>query len=373
MISFWERETFLYPDVAIIGGGISGLSVAASLVEREPQLKIAVFERSLLPYGASTRNAGFACFGSLTELLSDIETMGQAAAIELLKKRYQGLQITRSRLGDEAIGFEETNGYEFIENDIESLNSKMSDLNALLADVSDHYFFDANHLKSRFGLGGSSRLIGMRGEGQVDTGALMDQLARHVTMRGVKIYSGSEASVKKAGDSFKITIDDGHRGAVGFCASRVVNCSNAFARQQFPEMDVKPGRGQVFITKPIDGISFRGNLHIDEGFYYLRNVGNRLLFGGGRNLDFKTEEIDRFELNGAIQSALEAKLKELFRPELTFEVDLRWSGIMAFGETKTPIVKEVEDGHYCAVKLSGMGIALAGAIGEAVTQLMLGR
>jgi len=62
-LSVWEKESFVQYDVVIVGAGITGLSTAASLIEQRPELKILVLERGLLPTGASTRNAGFACDG----------------------------------------------------------------------------------------------------------------------------------------------------------------------------------------------------------------------------------------------------------------------------------------------------------------------
>ena len=67
-LSFWERESFSRLDIAIVGGGIVGMSVAASVIERWPDRQVTIIERSSIPYGASTRNVGFACFGSLTEV-----------------------------------------------------------------------------------------------------------------------------------------------------------------------------------------------------------------------------------------------------------------------------------------------------------------
>ena len=64
-LSFWERDSFFNDiDVVIIGSGIVGLSTALSLRERDATLRIAIIERGAMPAGASTRNAGFACFNS---------------------------------------------------------------------------------------------------------------------------------------------------------------------------------------------------------------------------------------------------------------------------------------------------------------------
>ena len=75
--SFWEHDAMLHADFIVIGGGIIGLQTAIELREREPTASVVLLERGLLPSGASSRNAGFACFGSLTEILGDIEALGE--------------------------------------------------------------------------------------------------------------------------------------------------------------------------------------------------------------------------------------------------------------------------------------------------------
>ena len=372
MISFWEGESLLHTDLAIIGGGIVGLSVAASLAESNPNLNITIFERSILPYGASTRNAGFACFGSLTEVLSDIEIMGESAARELVFQRWIGLQITRQRLGDAAIGFEPNEGYELIrEKELPALE-QIESVNALVSDFLPNYISIVDSRFAELGLrqNASQHLVRMAEEGQVNTGKLMHALEKYVLSLGVQIRTG--AFVKQFTETDQkvlIEVEDRTRGSITFSANKLVVCSNAFTKQLLPKTELYPGRGQVFITHPIDGLSFRGNLHIDEGFYYLRNVGNRLLFGGARNFDFEKETTTDFALNDQIQSHLEDYLKDLL-PKISFEVDHRWTGIMAFGKTKQPIVERISAHTIVAVKMGGMGIALAGNIGDMVKEML---
>jgi len=104
MLSFWEQNSFLKYDFIIVGSGIVGLSAAANLKEQLPDCSVLVLERGILPSGASTKNAGFACFGSLTEILSDFKTMGEVASLQLIARRWQGLQQLQQRLGAAAIG-----------------------------------------------------------------------------------------------------------------------------------------------------------------------------------------------------------------------------------------------------------------------------
>lgn len=372
MISFWERESLLTTDVAIIGGGIVGLSTAASLAESNPKLNITVFERSILPYGASTRNAGFACFGSLTEVISDIEIMGEEAARELVFQRWIGLKITRQRLGDQAIGFEPNGGFELIrEKELLALEHTEK-VNHLLADFLPDYITLADEKMNSFGLANQphQHLVQMADEGQVNTGQLMQALEKYVLSLGVVIRSGAAVKqFEEYASHVSILVDDATRGLIEFKANQVVLCSNAFAKDLVPTADLYPGRGQVFVTQPIDELRFKGNLHMDEGFYYLRNFGDRLIFGGARNLDFETENTHSFELNPHIHDHLEGYLKDLF-PSLSFEIDHRWAGIMAFGADKQPIVQQQSNRVILALKMGGMGIALAGNIGETVKDML---
>lgn len=69
MLSYWERASFIAYDFIIVGGGIVGFSTAISLKEKHPLASVLVVEASFLPSGASTKNAGFACVGSLSEIL----------------------------------------------------------------------------------------------------------------------------------------------------------------------------------------------------------------------------------------------------------------------------------------------------------------
>ena len=96
MISIWEKESFFADqDIIIIGNGFVGLWSAFYLKKAKPNLKITIVDRGIIPTGASTRNAGFACFGSLSELIHDGIYMGTDKMLELVEMRYKGLKKIR--------------------------------------------------------------------------------------------------------------------------------------------------------------------------------------------------------------------------------------------------------------------------------------
>ncbi|MBT3648210.1 MAG: FAD-binding oxidoreductase [Flavobacteriales bacterium] len=369
MQSFWEKDLTHY-EVAIVGAGIVGLSIAASLIEKNIK-NILILDRSVIPYGASTRNAGFACYGSLTEVLSDIKTMGADNARELLFNRWMGLQITRKRLGEAGMEYESLGGYELLENQVEARLDQMDAVNQLVSDFLPGYLRDADDLKSELGIHSDGRLISIDQEAQLNPALLLRSLEQYVTENGATIRTGSHVkSLNDINDKIQIEVKDGSRKMITFSAGKVVVAVNGFAEELIGNDLVKPGRGQVFITKPIPELKFKGNLHIEEGYYYFRNVGNRLLIGGARNFDFQNEETTEIELNDKIQSHLEHKSQEIFQLGDSFAVEMRWSGIMAFGNDKTPLVQRSGNNMYLALRMGGMGVALAGTIGEEVAEMI---
>src|SRR5260221_4282881 len=114
-LSVWEKESFFAPaDIVIAGSGLVGLWSAYYLKKHAPSLSITIVERGLIPTGASTRNAGFACFGSLSELVSDAGQMGMDQLLELVDMRYRGLKKIRKTFPAEDIGYEKYGGYELL-------------------------------------------------------------------------------------------------------------------------------------------------------------------------------------------------------------------------------------------------------------------
>ena len=125
----------------------------------------------------------------------------------------------------------------------------------------------------------------------------------------------------------------------------------------------------MLITKPIEGLKLKGCFHMDQGYYYFRNVDSRVLFGGGRNLDFKGEETFEMVPSENIQKELRHILKTKILPNQDFEIEKTWAGIMGVGTTISTHIKELKEGLFCAVRMGGMGIALGANVGEEVARL----
>jgi glycine/D-amino acid oxidase-like deaminating enzyme len=367
MHSIWEKSSFVDYDIIIIGSGILGLSTAVSIKERYPSKDILILERGTLPAGASTRNAGFACFGSLTEILSDIKRNGEDATAGLVEKRWKGINMLRKRLGDDNIGFLNYGGYGLLMEKHANAVDKITDVNKLLYGIfNENVFFEDKDKLIEFGfdLREVKSLVHNPFESQIDTGKMMRSLISLAQSGGVTIINNYEATIDSITQD-KVTLAS-HNSDVKFSAPKVISCSNAFTSFIIPEIRIKPGRGQVLATKPIPGLPFRGVFHFDEGFYYFRNYGERVIFGGGRNLDFDGEQTYIFGNTDNIMNRLESLLKEVILPGRKFEIAQIWSGIMGFNESKLPEVIRVKDNLIAGFCCNGMGVALASYVSEEI-------
>ena len=373
-LSYWEKESFLNYDVIIIGSGIVGLNAAIHLKKSAPSLKIMILERGLLPAGASTKNAGFACFGSISELIVQEETCGQEQLASLIERRWKGLLKLRNLLGDKTIDYQCLGGYELFKQEhhflADTCVSKIEHYNYLINDIigSNAFSISNNKIKA-FGFESIETLIENRYEAQIDSGKMMFALIQYAQQLGISIFNNCKIDhlIQETDGSHLIT-----KNATFFC-KRLILTTNAFIKELLPGADITPGRGQVLITKPIKDLKIAGTFHYDKGYYYFRNINNRILLGGGRNLNFKAEETTAFGQTEQVQSALEHLLKEVILPTTKYEIDYRWSGIMAFGKTLEPFIEEIKPNIFCATRCNGMGVAIGAQTGEDVANLLLNK
>jgi len=374
--SIWERESFYAPrDLVIIGSGFVGLWCAYYLKKKHPKMSIAIVDRGIIPTGASTRNAGFACFGSVTELLSDTARMGEDKMLQIVELRYRGLKKIRKLFSPDQIGYEETGGFELITREqglnINSLRTHIDALNQKLKMItgSTKAFRLNDPLIGDFGFEGVDHLIENRLEGQLHSGRLCQSLLQLVQSMGVVVLNNIEI---KHFESLPGAIELHTGQGFSLRASHLLVCTNAFARQLLPELDVEPARGQILVTSPFEKLRFRGTFHYDEGFYYFRNLGNRILLGGARNKALDAEHTADFSTSDFIQQHLEEFLRTviLTSHKESYRIEHRWSGIMGVGSEKKPIVEQIGVNIYCAVRMAGMGVALAPEIGKMIAEKM---
>jgi gamma-glutamylputrescine oxidase len=373
-LSYWEHRSFFGPaDVAIVGAGLVGLTAALYLKQRWPGWRVVVLERGALPSGASTKNAGFACFGSISELLEQ-EKRGDLQAV--VAARWAGLARLRELLGDAALDYQPVGGYELFRHEEAALaaecRDKISYFNDLLAPVVGHgrTFRDATADAGRFGFGGVGTLLKNEHEGSLDAGRMMRALLSRVWATDVPVLTNCAVeTIEASATGHSVRLANGASVEAG----QVLLATNAFAAELLPKLAVTPGRGQVLVTEPLPDISLLGTFHYDHGYAYFRQLpDHRILLGGGRNLDFGAEETTAPGLTPTVQAYLENLLQQVIVPGRQPRIDYRWSGVMGFGPALAPIVEWAQPGVLAAVRCNGMGVALGAGTGWRAAELLAG-
>jgi gamma-glutamylputrescine oxidase len=137
-----------------------------------------------------------------------------------------------------------------------------------------------------------------------------------------------------------------------------------------PGAGIEPARGQILVTAPVPGLRWRGTYHMEKGFYYFRNVGDRVLLGGGRHLAIQEEASDEMVLTPTIQDALLGLLRQVVLPEQEVAIEHRWAGIMGFSADRMPQVRKLSPRVALGFGCNGMGVALGAQIAAEVAGLI---
>jgi gamma-glutamylputrescine oxidase len=370
-LSYWERSTY-FDDLhlLIVGSGIVGLCSAITYKKKFPNHKVLVVERGIFPSGASSKNAGFACFGSISELMDDFENMDEEIVWQTVAMRLQGLEKLKSIVTEKKLQYENVSGFEIFDNrnEFDFAHEKMAFLNDAFEkrfNLKNVYGLQDN----TFGFKGIEGIIKNKYEGAINTGSMIEALLSLAKSLGVLILNGlNVTSIQDNGKDVSLQFDTLQEVK----AKKVLVATNGFAKQIFPELEVNANRSQVLVTKPIQGdLPFKGTFHYDKGYYYFRHTSdNRVLIGGGRNLNFEGERTFDFGNTEQIQNAIEGILHRIILPDTKFEVDYRWSGIMGLGTEKKPIIKHISNNVICAVRLGGMGVAIGSIVAEKAVELI---
>lgn len=368
--SYWETKQYFQPfDLIVVGAGIVGLCTAISFKELYPKARILILERGIIPNGASTKNAGFACFGSPGELLEDLKTMPEDIVWDTVRMRWKGLQRLRKHLSDRNMDYRHYGGFELFQSQSSYVQAK-EQINFLNGKIKRAIGLKNCYKVQNPGDFSFNKISGAilnSYEGQIDTGLMMTNLTLKARKAGITILNGVNVlHITELNNRVELESNAGT-----FKAHRLVIATNGFARAFFNIKGLKPARAQVLITKPVKNLEIKGAFHFHKGYYYFRNIDNRILFGGGRHLDFKGETTAEQGINNTIQNTLNLFLREIILPNVPFEIEQRWSGIMGVGKEKKPIIKPVGKNTVAAVRMGGMGIAIGSLVGEKAAKLIL--
>jgi len=391
--SYWEQKSLIADcEFVIAGAGITGLCAALELRKLHPKARILVLERGKLPSGGSTKNAGFACFGSLSEMLDDVKTLGEDGVLKLVEMRWKGLNNLRSLLGDNALGYEPCGNFELFRPQDEGLKelcfNAMHQWNEKLRDIVGP---EVSGIKSTEGRGQISNKVASalhgvlqnfnktenpknnpftgalfnKYEGKLQSGAMMKALLDKSRSENIEVWFGFEIQeYEEKSDGVELLLEEG----ILKCSQFLI-ATNAFAKQLVPELEMRPARNQVLLTSPIPNNPWNAAYHIDRGYFYFRELDGRILVGGGRHIAGATEYTDQFGTTDEVRKILTDLLDQYVLPGIPYKIEMAWSGILGLGPDRSVIVKRISERVTCAVRMGGMGVAIGSVMGRDLARI----
>ncbi|MDC0579664.1 FAD-binding oxidoreductase [Bacteroidia bacterium] len=367
--SYWEKEYLIPPsDYLIVGMGLVGLQTAINLKEKHPKANVSVVDRHGWGLGASTRNAGFGCFANVSEIIDDLKNDTAENVYQTVGKRYRGLKLLREKYGDKNMDYQTKGSQEiFTKLNSEALAQGIDSIRGINTILDQELGLDRVFTyTSKSSLPNVIGSIQNSYEGQLNTGRLYQTIYHHAQTMGIQLWGGLEVKSWDRTHSFHVKTQHN----ITLKTKHLILCTNAFTPLLVNE-NIKPCRGQVIVSEPIDNLPIEGLYHYDNGYYYWRDIDHRILLGGARNIDIDGETSFALETNDKVVRELERFMEEQIvgRP---VKIDYKWSGIMGMGKSqqKNPIIKEIEPQLFIAARLGGMGVALSASVAEDLVNLM---
>jgi gamma-glutamylputrescine oxidase len=361
--SFWEYNQYQKDNTyVVIGGGIVGLSSAIELKKLNERFNVIVIDEFYPAQGASTKNAGFACFGSVTEIIDDLSHMDRNEVIDIVKMRWNGISILKERLHENDVNIDFNGGKELFAHRSFPSKSNINLANSIMQEatqIPDYFKVALNADFSQL----DEQVICMKAEGELNPIEMNNVLQSICRKLGVQFIYGRKAILNEQQKTVEI------EGNIIIKFDKVIVCTNGFTKKILPHIDVNPARNHILVTEPLPQLKWKGVYHYDKGYYYFRRVDDRILLGGARNFDSEKENTSSFEFNPKIIDELKRFLFEIILCNQKCAIDYHWTGILGISKSKFPIMAEYEKDCYLAVRLGGMGVAIGSYLGRQVVNL----
>ncbi len=355
-------------DVVIVGAGITGLHAAVFLKQSHPHLQLLVLDQHFWGASATTQNAGFLCLGSPGELLNDLRHHGEHVVLKNLSLRWRGAKRLLKGLGAKKSGYKQTGGFEgftaYQLNHYEDILKNVAQLNIIMKRITGMEDFYSPTEPKKLPLPANHQFNAafyIKFEGQLNPALLWENLKLKALNLGVVFQNGARVNAVEATSIGYQLHNNGPTPSIK--TKKVLLATNAETDSLTGGSAILPGRGQIILTKPISGFPLKSNFHAEDGYLYFRNVGERLLLGGGRHWDFEGENTATIATNERIIQRLKAYAED-FIVGAPVEIDHQWSGIMGFTTDKQPIIKEHQPGWFVVAGLNGMGMAMGAELGR---------
>lgn len=316
-------------DIAIIGGGLTGLWLAYYLHLENPQQRITIFEKEQIGYGASGRNGGW--LSREVPIDADILLKKKGITPADITQLYQQMQAAIPEI--ERVCQQENINCDLVHGGVLTIARNRAQAARLDALTMDQYCFrlSAKELQKHINIaapyGAHYDEIGAR----IHPLKLLLGLKKVLLERGILIYE--HHAVTKI-HPHTITVQTPSNTKT-IHAAKIVTCTEAYSRPFLDKERVIPLNSSIIVTEVISPERWekigwqRRELLADQAhlfFYAQRTFDDRILIGGrGSPYQFGAKDAGDGELDAKTTQQLLDKLHALF-PEETFQVAYAWKG-----------------------------------------------
>ncbi|MDE0841942.1 MAG: FAD-binding oxidoreductase [Porticoccaceae bacterium] len=344
-----QLEGDIAVDVAIVGGGFSGVATAVELGERG--YSVALIESNRIGWGASGRNGGqiiggygrdpSAFRGSIgSDGVTAVEGMGWEC-VEIIKQRIEKYQIDCDlKWGWCEVGLKKRHLKAYRQWAKEEPEMKLLDRDEI-----------KQYVNSELYLGGYYR----EDWGHIQPLNLCIGEARVAESLGAKIFEHSKITAINFGESPAVETDKGR-----VKADHVILCGNAYMGDLVPYLDARvlPATSCIIATEPLAYEQLAQSMVRDVAVcdsrtaldYYRLSADKRLLFGGLSNYT----GLDPTNATAIMQ----AKMRKVFPALSAVKIDYSWSGRMGISVRRMPQIGRVANSNVLYVSgYSGHGVA----------------
>jgi len=365
-------------DVAIIGGGFTGISAALHLAEAG--VSVAVLESEYVGWGASGRNGGFCClgggmldnraldraFGRDGRLAWRQTEVAAVNFVEGIVKRF-GIDVDRHSAGETQFAHRPR--------DFEAMRGQ-------LAYYYENYGIEAR-LTDKAGLASEGMNAGYHGALTIPIGFALNPrkyiagLAQAAEDAGVKIYHKSAVTgIEQQQSGYVLRTQNG-----SVKAEKVIVATNGYSSEDLPKWlgaRYMPTQSSIIVTRPMTQselgaqgwTSGQASYDTKHLLHYFRLMpDNRMLFGVRGGLLSNTESEAR-----AIRRA-RADFDQMFPAWRDVETPYAWSGMVCIARDSMPFVGKVpgQPGVFTSLCYHGNGVAMASYCGALLSAVVQGK
>lgn len=368
----------LRTDVAIIGGGFTGIASAYFLKQQEPSLRVAVLENEVVGYGASGRNGGFAMtlFGMTLGLTA--LRFGKQKALQAHRYMEKAVDLVRELVVKHNIQCDfEFPGFLRVATTQRLKKRIVHEIDlAHSLGIEGIEWIDADKVKGEVN---SPLYLGAWWEprcGLVNPAKLVRGMAKVVQDLGVSIYDRTPVLEVKKNNKIHLKTPGGI-----VIADKLVFATNAYSHL-IPQLKRRqiPVFTYIVLTEPLDekhfdSVGWKNRQGIEDArdfvHYYRLTRDNRLLMGG-RDITFSFgKNMDR-DLNNRIFQKLQEDIVLTFPALKGVRITHRWGGPVSIPTDLSPAMGYLGDKRIVySLGCVGHGVALTHMNGWTISDLLL--